>query len=401
MELPAVPKLKELASISPSFYNAALSCKAKAAWFRFAPPGAFPGTTGAILGGGFHAVMELANRGRLPAGEAGAARAKAEFDATARQLFAKAHPLLRAKFRSPAAVPYYHQRRARAVEMALSAASGLTIHVTRDVPSQVAPSTRAQRMHVEKKLTTPDGFITGQIDLLDEERRKLSDYKSGHAPRESATGLAENEVRQLRLYAHLARENGFDIAVAAIVRADGTEAAVDVSPQEVAREADAARALRSEFNRAAAAGRNLLELATPAPDACAGCPCVPACEPFWSVAAREWEEACGTNAEGTVTETHSSTVSGAELVTLTIDVSRGSAPRGVVIVEQIPKRWLEIDGAPPSPGKIVRLVQAAPLSPSLGKEVRALRVDRFKNTTVWRVGSPAQPAQEVAPKQPE
>jgi len=390
MELPAVPKLEELASISPSFYNTALSCKAKAAWYRFAAPGAFPGTTGAILGGCFHAVMELANRGRLPAGAAGAARAKAEFDATARELFARAHPLLRAKFRSPAAVPYYHQRRARAAEMALRAASGFTIHTTSSVPSKVVPSARAPRMHIEKKLTSLDGFITGQIDLLDEERRKIIDYKSGHAPREGAYSLAENEVRQLRLYAHLARENGYDIAIAAIVRSDGTQAAVSVSPEEVAREADAARALRSEFNLAAATGRNLAELATPAPNTCAGCPALPACEPFWSAAVPEWEEACATNVEGTVTEIRSSTVSGTDLVTLTIDASRGSAPRGVLIVEQIPKRWLEINRDPPSYGEIVRIVQAARLSPTLENEVRALRVDRFKSTTVWRAASPAQ-----------
>lgn len=391
MELPAVPQLEELASVSPSFYNRALSCKAKAAWFCFAAPNAFPGTTGAILGGCFHAVMELANRAKLPAGAAGAARAKAEFDATARELFAKAHPLLRAKFRSPAAVPYYYQRRARAVDLALSAAPAFTNYTTSSVRSKVAPPAHGPRMHIEMKLTTPDGFITGQIDLLDEEHRKIIDYKSGHAPRESASDHAENEVRQLRLYTHLARENGYDIAVAAIVRADGTEAAVNISPEEVAREADAARALRSEFNLAAKTGRNLAELATPAPDTCAGCPCLPACEPFWSVAAPEWEEACGTNAEGTVTEMHSSTVSGAQLVTLTIDVSRGSAPRGVLIVEQIPKRWLEINGDPPSCGEIVRIVQAARLSPTLEKEPRAVRVDRFKSTTVWRAPSPAQP----------
>jgi hypothetical protein len=391
MELPAVPKLEELASISPSFYNTALSCKAKAGWFRFAPPGAFPGTTGAILGGCFHAVMEIANRGRLPAGAAGATRAKAEFDAIALELFAKAHPLLRAKFRSPAAVPYYHQRRARAVEMALRASSGATIDTTSSAPSEVGPPTRSQRMHIEKKLTARDGFVTGRIDLLDEERRKIIDYKSGHAPREGASSLAENEVRQLHLYAHLARENGYDIAAAAIVRGDGTEAAMNVSPDKVAREADAARTLRSEFNIAAAAGKDLAELAMPAPEICAGCPCLPACEPFWAAATPQWEEACGTNAEGMVTEMHSSTVSGTELVTLTIDASRGSAPRGVLIVEQIPSRWLAINGDPPLVGESVRIVQAARLSPTLEKEVRALRVDRFKSTAVWHVASPALP----------
>ena len=256
-------------------------------------------------------------------------------------------------------------------------------------------------MHVEKKLRSPDGVITGQIDLLDEERRTIIDYKSGHAPREGASSLSENEVRQLRLYAYLARENGYDIAVAAIVRGDGTEAAVSVSAEEVAREADAARALRGEVNLAAATGRNLADLATPAPDTCAGCPALPACEPFWSAAVLDWEEACGTNVEGTVTAIHSSTVSGSDLVTLTIDASRGSAPRGVLIVEQIPKRWLEINGDPPSRGEVVRIVQAARLSARLENEVRGLRVDRFKNTTVWRAASPGEAIGEAGPTRPE
>lgn len=391
MDLPAVPKLEELASISPSFYNTALSCKAKAGWFRFAPPGAFPGATGAILGSCFHAVMELASRGRPPAGADGTTRAKAVFDAVALELFAKAHPLLRAKFSSPIAVPYYHQRRARAVEIALKVSSGAMIGTTRSVPSEVGASTRSPRRHIEKKLTARDGFVTDRIDLLDEERCKIIDYKSGHPPREGASSLTENEARQLHLYAHFARENGYDIAVAAIVRGDRTEATVNVSPDKVAREADAARALRSEFNIAATAGKDLGELAMPAPEICARCPCLPACEPFWVAATPQWEEVCGTNAEGMVTEMRSSTVSGAELVTLTIDSPRGSAPRGVLIVEQIPNRWLVVNGEPPLVGERLRIVQVARLSPTLEKEVRALRADRFKSTAVWRVALPAQP----------
>jgi hypothetical protein len=334
--------------------------------------------------------MELANRGQLPAGTAGVTRAKAEFDATAQDLFAKAHPLLRAKFRFPAAIPYYHQLRARAVEMAPKASIGATMQAASSTPRDGAPPSHAPRMHTEKNLTSRDGFITGRIDLLDEPNRKITDYKSGHATREGPSSLSENEVRQLRLYAHLARENGYDIEIAAIVRSDGSEVAASVSPEEVSREADAARALRSEFNIAAAAGKELAELAMPAPEICAGCPCLPACEPFWAAATSQWEEACGTNAEGTVTEMHSSTVSGTELVTLTIDASRGSAPRGVLIVEQIPNRWLEINGDPPLVGESVRIVQAARLSPTLEKEVRILRVDRFKSTAVWRAASPAQ-----------
>src|SRR5689334_10842050 len=123
MELPAVPLLQSIESISPSFYNAAIICDARAAWQRFGNRYSLPSSTGAMLGSAFHLVMEMGNRGELPPGDAGLRLAKAEFDKEADRLFAQAHPLLRAKYATPLKIPFYSIRRSRAATLAVRASA--------------------------------------------------------------------------------------------------------------------------------------------------------------------------------------------------------------------------------------------------------------------------------------
>src|SRR5947207_2063967 len=128
MDLPPIPAPRSLETISPSFYNAALLCRARAAWQQFGPRGALPPSTGSIIGACFHSVMEMGNQGCLPEGEEGIREAKAAFDQTAGRLFSEAHPLLKAKFVSPEKFPFYFERRARVATLAVKASSEAVAH---------------------------------------------------------------------------------------------------------------------------------------------------------------------------------------------------------------------------------------------------------------------------------
>ncbi len=384
MDLPPLPSLCSVDSISPSFYNAALVCKAKAAWQRFGNRESIPVSTGAILGSCFHAIMEMGNRGRFGQGRADSEQAKTAFDEAARRLFSATHPLVRLKFSSPEKIPFYFQKRARAVALAIKAsaaisARGLAASLQSGGASQT--SIRSPSRIVEQRLQSQDGTIVGRLDLLDRDNATVIDYKSEHAPKETVSGLTESETHQLRLYAYLARENGDTPTHAAIVRGDGSEAQIEVSADDANHEAQLAKALREEFNQAVAAGRSFADLAIPSSANCRGCPCIPFCEPFWNAALPEWELTCGTNAEGEVIECRDANLAGTSLKTIAIDCSHGSAPRGTLTVEQIPLQWLRLGSFVPTVGSNVRIVLAT--RPAGDPLQKVLRVDRIKSTTIW------------------
>ena len=60
--------------------------------------------------------------------------------------------------------------------------------------------------------------------------------------------MSDAEVRQLKLYVHLAIENGMRISRAVIARADGRRASIDVTPEQAAQEGRQARELLAEYN---------------------------------------------------------------------------------------------------------------------------------------------------------
>ncbi len=384
MDLPPLPSLRPLDSISPSFYNSALVCKAKAAWQRFGNRDLMPVSTGAILGSCFHTIMEMGNRGRLGQGSAASEQAKTAFDEAARRLFSAAHPLVRLKFSSAEKIPFYFQRRARAVALAVQASAAISARGLA-VPSQsgVTPQTsvRSASTIVEQRLQSQDGTIAGRLDLLDRDNAKVTDYKSEHAPKDAISGLTEPEIHQLRLYAYLARENGHTPTHAAIVRGDGSEAQIEVSADNANQEAQLAKTLREEFNQAVAAGHSFVDLAIPSSANCHGCPCIPFCEPFWNAALPDWEPACGTNAEGEIIECRDAHMPGTALKTISIDCRHGSAPRGTLTVEQIPLQWLCLGSTVPTVGSNIRIVLAA--RPAGDPPKMVLRVDRKKSTTIW------------------
>jgi PD-(D/E)XK nuclease superfamily len=388
MDLPASPTLRSLESISPSFYNAGIVCRARAAWMRFGDRYSLPSSTGAMLGSSFHAVMQLGNRGELSQGAAGLQMAKEEFDKEAQRLFAHAHTLLKAKYATPLKIPYYSIRRSRAAALALQASAAAGTRATKAGIHGRRTEGGAPPRLVEQSFQSKDRTVTGKLDLLEPKLEKVTDYKSGQGPRDNASEISDGEVRQLRLYAYLAQENDYPVTQAAIVRGNGAEVTIPVTLEAAAAEAASAKDMLRTFNTSVAAGKSFRDIATASPD-CANCPCIPFCERFWEDARPEWEEACGTHAEGTITAIQDADIAGTKLKTLTIDCSRGTTPRGRLVAEQIPLDWLSIGSSVPAVGSTVRIVLAA--RSGLEPERRTLHVDRFKETTIWHVLPPSSP----------
>jgi hypothetical protein len=388
MDLPRIPALCTLESISPSFYNAALLCKARAAWQQFGSRGALPASTGSIIGACFHSVMEMGNQGCLPEGDEGIREAKAAFDRKAGQLFSEAHPLLKAKFVSPEKFPFYFERRARTAILAAKASLETIAHQTnahgRDTAAHGGPGDRARL--VEETLSSRDGLIKGRIDLWERSSSTVTDYKSGLEPKSAPSGITENETRQLRLYVHLARENGCVATTAAIVRGDGRRAAIVVPAADADSEAQTARHTLAQFNQSVSGGAHFHSLASPSRESCAGCPCIALCDPFWEAAQPEWEESCGANAEGEIVEIREASFAGSPLRSLSLKECRGSVPTGDLVVEQIPLAWLSLGSSVPDAGRRVRIVSAARLPPE--PQNRVIRVDRVKSTAIWTAPNP-------------
>jgi hypothetical protein len=63
MQLPAPPIPEKIEAISPTLYEAAAACKAKAVWVRFGNRQHMIDTPNALIGTAFHKVMEWAAAG--------------------------------------------------------------------------------------------------------------------------------------------------------------------------------------------------------------------------------------------------------------------------------------------------------------------------------------------------
>src|SRR5438445_432626 len=120
MLVPDAPVIRELRAITPSIYEALLVCKARADWTASGSRDRVPQHPSALLGTGFHSVVEQASRGRLPRDADGCrAAARDLFDSQTRGLLERAHPLLRAKFPSSTRLPFYYLFRERAAVRAV------------------------------------------------------------------------------------------------------------------------------------------------------------------------------------------------------------------------------------------------------------------------------------------
>ncbi len=377
MRLPAAPDVKPLKQISPSIYEALLRCRARAAWAAFGDTRTVPQHPKAVLGVCLHAVIEEAHKGSLSGkdGDLRLAAAREAFDARAALLYREAHPLLRAKFSAPERLPYYNLYRERAaMEAALSAD-----RIERAAAAAASNGPACPRnVHAERKLVSQDGLLVGRPDLIDVAAGEVVDYKAGISFEEAPDAVSPSEGRQLRLYTHLAHENGLSVSRAVIARADGRRASIHVSKAEADAEGQKARELLAQYN--AEAGAAFQDAAQASPEACRFCPCIPFCEAFWQAASPSWSEQCGVHLEGQVESVDEATIQGMRLMTLRVRVRRGTVAAEEAFVEHLPVAWTTCDGSSaPQKGDVLRVVHAH----RAGEDSPALiRVDRTA-TSLW------------------
>ncbi len=374
MRIPVPPSLARARQISPSLYEQMLRCPALAAWSLLGIQNALPAHPKAILGICYHGTIEDAHAGRI-GGDNSTTKldmARRAFDAHARGQHAKAHPLLKAKFSTAERLPYYTLFRERAALEAI----GVVESAPRSVMGGQAFRflTAASELRIESR----DKLIAGRPDFVDAASRRVVDYKTGGPPSPGADPISPAESRQLRLYAHLAIENGIEITEGVIRRSDGRRATIAISQEDAATEGRAARQMLAQFN--AAAGSAFTSAARPACGTCTYCPCIPLCEAFWASATPGWVESCGVHVEGTVRSIDESIVQGIRLKTFRISATRGTIQPGDAFVEQVPEAWVTADGAAaPAVGDLIRVAFARA---DTSGNVTSIRIDRI-STSIW------------------
>jgi len=377
MRLPQPTTVNPIRQLSPSVYEALLRCRARGAWAAQGNRSLVPVLPKALLGTCLHAVVEDAHNGVLSGldHEAALTAARSAFDRRAATLYSRAHPLVRAKFSSPEKLPYFNLYRERAALEATKCAE----RAERTVPAREIESSRTTAAALaEKLLVSSDRLIVGRPDFIDLAAGEVIDYKTGSGPQDGLTEMSDAEVRQLRLYVHLAIENGMRISRAVIARADGRRASVDVTPEQAAQEGRQARELLAEYN--SRAGERFDLAAQPSPENCEFCPCMAFCDAFWRAASSDWSERCGIHIEGGVEDVEASTVQGVTLVTFQVDGRKGTVPPGKVFVEQVPEAWIRADGSDrPRKGDTVRIVYGRIVTET---PPHVVRVDRAA-TSLW------------------
>lgn len=378
MQVPEAPRISKLDHISSSVYEAGLQCLAKAIWYAQGDRRILPDHPAAILGVCFHTVL-AASHYRTLGLDSKAVReaARTLFDRQAATLYEDVHPLLREKFSTPERLPYYNLYRERAALCAMSvvenqAASGESIH---------AASRLAAQQSTEVRLHSADHLIIGRPDHIDADAETVIDYKSAVGPTRDT--VSDPEIRQLRLYAYLAFENGFSISKGIIIRGDGVRDQIQITKSEADAEGLNAKKQLQAINAAIADDEAFEHLASPSVKNCQMCPCLPFCEAFWLKSVPGWADECGVHVEGVLKEVIAPTVEGVPLVTLRIERQRGTLSSQSACIEQIPQKWLTLGGATiPKVGDILRVVHARQSDGDL--EVAGLRVDKAL-TSLWTV----------------
>lgn len=382
MVIPEPPVLTKLEYITPSIYEASINCLAKAAWFAFGDAGVLPQHPTTILGTAFHTVIAIAYKGELPvAGVSDRVPARELFDKTAQKLHLGAHPLVKLKFPSVDRLPFYNLTRER---VALAATSIAASRLKSAASAAGAPRVDYPAVKMERRLCSRDGRLIGRADHIDGRSGVVVDYKTGRMSEGEPCVVSDSEVRQLRLYAYLAAENGTDIGTGAVVRGDGQRCEIKISPGEAEAEADCAKKQLGRLNAAVTEGASFRDLASPSPRNCSFCPCLPFCGPFWAEANPEWTEDCGTHVEGNVAEIESRQIQGVSLSTLILSTRTGTVFAQRVLIEQIPIEWMRIgDLDLPRIGDAIRVVHGRQVETD-GRTV-VIRVDKAL-TAVWRLG---------------
>lgn len=380
MIVPSPPRITELPHISPSIYESSLICKAKATWHALGDHKAIPPHPAALLGMCFHSVLATAHNGQL-ASELDEAREAARnlFDKRAKALHKSSHPLLHVKFPSVNHLPYYNVYRERATTRSVRILS--SHEALGPVQSPPKKHNKPRRKGTEVTLTSSDSLLVGRPDYIDGTKSEVIDYKAG-IEAGKVEGLSDSETRQLRLYVHLGLENDISIYKGAIIRGNGRRYEIKVSASEAAAEAERAKHQLHELNVLAAAGKRFEEVAEPSKSNCRTCPCIPFCDAFWANAEPSWSDDSGVHLEGVVTGATTTDFKESSIVTLQVEVNKGTVEPGLVLIEQVPEAWTMLEeDEPAKPGDVIRVVDAR--LPSKDPSTR-VRVDRSV-TTVWSV----------------
>jgi len=232
---------------------------------------------------------------------------------------------------------------------------------------------------VEKSLSSKDGLLYGRPDVVDAASREVVDIKT----RSESDEVRENEVRQLRLYAHLAHENGIEVERGAILLSNGKRLEIKIAPVEVQREAHSAVAALQSYNEAVNVNTTFEEIASPSAENCRYCPCKVLCEAFWRAADPSWGETVGNHIQGTIAAVSESNLQGVNLIALHLQDASGTvvSAGGEVVLEQMPMEWLaQSQNVSQAEGKLIRIINAK-ISVS-SPEQTVLRADRV-STEVW------------------
>jgi RecB family exonuclease len=379
VRIPVPPTVVPIARLSPSQYEAGRACKARLAWAAAGRRNELPEHPKALLGTCFHSVVEAAATGRLTSEteEQTGVAARDMFDQAASVAYARAHPLVRVKYQSIESLPHYYLFRERAALMARRVAQSRRSPSSTPAPASQAPTSRAL---VETTLTSLDGLLFGRPDYVDVQASEILDYKTG-ASADDAGAMSPSEGRQIRLYVHLALENGLSVSRGVIVRPGGRRAETEVTKSQADGEGRQARELLEQFNQAA--GRSFEGVADPSAETCKFCSCIPFCEAFWRAAAPSWLDDCGTHIEGRISGITESRIQGIPVLTLDLEITRGTVDGASGFVEQLPESWITIGGqARPAVGEVLRVVHGRTVSP--GAPPVVIRVDRAL-TSVWTV----------------
>jgi len=382
MQLPAPPTPQQIEAISPTLYEAATACKAKAVWARFGNRQYVIDAPNALIGTAFHKVMEWSASGRLPEGETARATARQVFDEEAQRTFERAHPLLRSKYSTRSQLPNYFLQRERAVAAALH----LPRPATRPPSSPAATVPQGLSLATEQTLTSSDGKLKGKIDWLNTSEHEIVDYKAGIVPDGQSDQVSDRERRQLCLYAYLARQHGADIQRGTIIRSNGKRCSVPISPHEPETLADEARAVLLGYNHAVEAGHSFNDMAQPSKEACWFCPCIPFCTKFWETNKNGWSDfqGFGWHIQGTVSQVSNADLQGLRVITMKLNNCSGTdIPSGTTLtIEQVPVSWICSDAEEaPKAGDIIRIVHARK---SHAETQDVFRADKALST-VWQV----------------
>lgn len=383
MIVPEAPALAERDYITPTIYEAALVCHAKATWCAFGQRGVIPEHPAALLGTCFHAVVAAAHIGALDDDDDSAqTTARHRFDESAQSLYDEAHALLRLKFPCIERLPYYNMHRERAVlhasRIALSRQHGASAEAR-------AASAASQGGRTEVRLCSQDGKIVGRPDHFDRGASAVVDYKTGRVDDTDETMVSEAEARQLRLYAYLGIQNDISVSTGVIVRRSGQRSELSISLADACTEADRAREQLSAFNSGVRSASSFADISSPSPEACRMCPCIAFCEAFWNAVNLEWTKTCGLHVEGEIAEIAETQLYGVALITMMLSPRRGNLQVEQVAVEQIPKQWLTLEGqAAPEVGDLVRLIHGRQSDSDETSAV--IRADKTL-TSIWRVPS--------------